>query len=157
MITADAGKFALNAARHLQVVSTEHAERKNDKQTGEQNEYPGLIEGRLQLQSGSRRGDARQGVHDGHTHHVAQRQQESARRTDVVTFAGDDPGQNRDHRQYTRCECEPQTGDEEHADRNPDARSGDDLREPRLLGYRSLCVASDCNICKSTRYFFVFE
>ena len=128
------GEARLERRRDLEVEQAEHREREHHEQRGEGDDDPGLLEERLGLLAGGREGGAGDRVGQGHAEHVDHRQQERAPRRRRRALAGDDAGQDRDHRQHAGREGEQQAEAEESRHDDQQAPAGDQSRKAVLLG-----------------------
>ena len=88
----------------------------------------------LQVFAGQPGEYAGDGVGQRHCQHIDQRQHEGLVRRDVPAVAGDDAGQDRDHREHAGREGQAEADQEEGADDQPGALPGDHRRDLVLLG-----------------------
>ena len=103
----------------MQFVEAEHRQRHQHEQSGETPQHPRCLERGLQIFPGQ----TRDHPGDGEDHCVRQNidagKYQSALGGNVLTGAGDDAGQDRNHREYTRREREAQSSQKEHAEYQP--------------------------------------
>ena len=84
----------------MQREEAKHRQRHGHKQRREQRDDPGLLEQRLRLLAGGRKGHAGGGVGEGHAQHIGQRQRKALEAGHVGAVAGDDAGDNGHHGQH---------------------------------------------------------
>ena len=124
-------------SRQLQLVKSEHRQREHDENKGECAQHPGVLQRRGEQcprQGGSH---ARAGVCHRHAEHVGKREEERAQLAEILALAGDDPREDRDHRQHAGREGEQQPEAEETRQHDPGAAGFEqpgDLEVARLNG-----------------------
>jgi hypothetical protein len=106
----------MQEAGKLQLVEAEHRQRQQHEDQGKGAEDPDVLQSGRQQHSREGRRDPRRGVGERHAQDVGDRKQERAPLADLASPAGDDAGQDRDHRQHAGRKREQQAEQEEAAE-----------------------------------------